>query len=302
MRPTGKPSYDYVGNKQEFVNPRTKQPVKARFLGGDTVEFRADEDIRQKLADWLASPRNPWFTKAFVNRVWKHYLGRGIVEPVDDFRVSNPPSNPLLLDRLADYQVKMKYDLRALCRAILNSRTYQLSSMANPSNETDTLNYSRFYVKRQTAEVLFDAIGQASEARQKIPGAPPDAPAMSVAVGSPNYFLTTFGKTGARDQICERDQEPNVGQAMHLINGDTIQAAVTKRDNIIGRLLSRRDLTDDRRMEEIYLAALSRAPTEKEASNFLSLLNGAPGAEARNLIYQDLLWAILNSKEFAYVY
>ena len=199
-------------------------------------------------------------------------------------------------------QVKMKYDLRALCRAILNSRTYQLSSMANPSNETDTLNYSRFYVKRQTAEVLFDAIGQASEARQKIPGAPPDAPAMSVAVGSPNYFLTTFGKTGARDQICERDQEPNVGQAMHLINGDTIQAAVTKRDNIIGRLLSRPDLTDDRRMEEIYLAALSRAPTEKEASNFLSLLSGAPGAEARNLIYQDLLWAILNSKEFAYVY
>ena len=135
LRPTGKPSYDYIGNNQEFLHPRTKQPVKARFLGGDTVEFRADEDIRQKLADWLASPRNPWFTKAFVNRVWKHYLGRGIVEPVDDFRVSNPPSNPLLLDRLADYQVKMKYDLRALCRAILNSRTYQLSSMANPSNE-----------------------------------------------------------------------------------------------------------------------------------------------------------------------
>jgi hypothetical protein len=302
LRPTGKPSYDYVGNNQEFLNPRTKQPVKPRFLGGDTMEFRADEDIREKLADWLASPRNPWFTKTLVNRVWKHYLGRGVVEPVDDFRVSNPPSNPVLLDRLAEYQVKVKYDLRALCRAILNSRTYQLSSMANPSNESDTLNYSRFYVKRQTAEVLFDAMGQASEARQKIPGAPPEARAISVAVGSPNYFLTTFGKMGARDQICERDQEPNVAQAMHLINGDTIQAIVTRRANIVGRLLSQRDWPDDRRMEEMYLAALSRAPTEKEASHFLSLLKDANGEEARNLVYQDLLWAILNSKEFAFVY
>jgi hypothetical protein len=302
IRPTGKPSYDYVGNNKEYLDPKTNQPVKPRYLGGAEVAFRADEDIREKLADWITSPANPFFTRAFVNRVWKHYMGRGIVEPVDDFRVSNPPSNPRLLAALAAHAARSKYDLRSLCRAILNSRTYQLSATANESNLTDNLNYSRFYVKRQMAEGLFDAVGQISGAHLKIPGAPREENAMKIAVGSPNYFLTTFGRTAARDQICERDQEPNVAQAMHLINGDTIQQSVTRPGNLLDRLLARRDIDDRGRLEEVYLAAFSRPPTPKEASHFLTLLKDKQDEESRKHVYQDLLWAVLNSQEFAYVY
>lgn len=302
VRPTGKPSYDYLGNNKEFLDPKTNEPVKARYLGGAEVPFEPDEDIREKLADWITSPRNPFFTRTFVNRVWKHYMGRGIVEPVDDFRVSNPPSNPALLDALAADAVKAKYDLRSICRTILNSRTYQLSATPNPSNQSDTLNYSRFYIKRQIAEELFDAVGQISGAHLKIPGAPTGENAMRIGVGSPNYFLTTFGRTAARDQICERDREPNVAQAMHLINGDTIQQAVTKQGNIIDRLLARRDLDDAGRLEEVYLTAFSRPPTAKEASHFLTLIKAAPDENARKQVYQDLLWAVLNSQEFAFIY
>jgi hypothetical protein len=302
IRPTGKPSYDFLGNNKEFLDPKTKQPVTARFLGGESVEFGPDDDVREKLADWITSPRNPFFKRTLVNRVWKHFMNRGLVEPVDDFRVSNPASNPALLDALAAEAVKAKYDLRTICRTILNSRTYQLSAQANSSNEFDNLNYSRYYVKRQMAESLFDNITKTTSARLKIPGSPPGENAMKVAIGSPNYFLTTFGRAGAREQICERDQEATVAQAMHLINGDTIQQVVTKPGNLLDRLLARRDLDDAGRLEEIYLTAFSRPPTPREASNFLELLKSAATDDARKRVYQDLLWAVLNSKEFAYVY
>jgi hypothetical protein len=229
-------------------------------------------------------------------------MGRGLVEPVDDFRVTNPPTNPALLNALADYQIRMKYDLREMARAILNSRSYQLSSAPTASNESDDLNYSRYYLKRQMAEVLFDAMGQASEARQKVPGAPPGERAISVALGSPNYFLTAFGKPGARDQICERNQDPDVAQAMHLINGDTLQRFITDKGNIVDRVLAQELWTDERRVNEIYLAALSRSPTSEEAAMFSSHLAKVEDANARKRVYQDLLWAILNSKEFAYIY
>lgn len=302
VRPTGKPSYDYLGNNKEFLDPATKQPAKPRFLGGETVDFGSDDNIREKLADWITSPRNPFFTRTFVNRVWKHYMNRGVVEPVDDFRVSNPPSNPALLDALAADAVRAKYDLRSLCRTILNSRTYQLSAKANASNESDKLNYSRYYVKRQIAEAMFDNIAKTTSAHLKIPGAPPGENAMKVAIGSPNYFLSAFGKVGAREQICERDHEATVAQAMHLINGDTIQQVITKPRNLLDRLLARQDLDDAQRLNEIYLTAFSRPPTDRESSSFLAMLKDAAGDDARKRVYQDLLWAVLNSKEYAYIY
>jgi hypothetical protein len=136
------------------------------------VEDRPGEDLRERLADWITSPKNPWFSRAIANRIWKHYLGRGIVEPVDDLRATNPPSNQALLDTLADRLAQEKYDLKKLIKAILNSRTYQESSTPNVSNEHDQTNYSRFYLKRQFAESLYDSMGQAAEARLKIPGYP----------------------------------------------------------------------------------------------------------------------------------
>lgn len=302
LRPNGKPTYDYVNNNKELLHPRTKVPVKPRYLGGQEVESPEGEDVREKLAVWLTSPRNPWFTRAIANRIWKHYLSRGVVEPVDDFRVSNPPSNPALLDALAGHLARERYDLRALMRTILNSHTYQLSSAPRPGNQADAINYSRYYPKRQMAEVLFDTMGQATEARQKIPGAPPGDRAMAVAVGSPNYFLTTFGKTSMRDQICERNSEPDVAQAMHLINGDLIQSLTTARNNIVDRVLANAEWDDRRRLSEIYQAALTRAPGAPELEAAETHLAAAAGTDARKKVYQDIVWAILNSKEFAHIY
>ncbi|MCI0623730.1 MAG: DUF1553 domain-containing protein [Acidobacteria bacterium] len=300
VRPTRKPSYGYINNNQELLHPKTHQPLPPRFLAGAVVEDRPGEDLREALADWITSPKNPWFSRAIANRVWKHYLGRGIVEPVDDLRVTNPPSNQALLDTLADTLTREKYDLRKLIKAILNSRTYQVSSVPNASNEHDQTNYSRFYLKRQIAESLYDSMGQAAEVSLKIPGYPPGAKAMSVAVGSPNYFLMAFGRTQVREIICERDHEPNVAQAMNLVNGDTINTLVTSSGNIIDRLLARPDLSDESRVEEIYLAALTRRPTAEEMGEVKSKLTG--NEISRKQVFQDLLWAILNTKEFAYIH
>jgi uncharacterized protein DUF1549/uncharacterized protein DUF1553 len=300
VRPTPKPSYDYVNNNKELVHPKTKAPLTPRFLGGKVVADPPGRDIREKLAEWVTAPDNPWFARAITNRVWKHFLGRGIVEPVDDFRVTNPPSNEPLLDSLAAQLVKERYNLRELVKVILNSRTYQLSSIPNLTNAGDTVNYSRYYLKRQMAEVLFDSMGQAVGVRLKIPGYPPNSKAISVAVGSPNYFLMAFGRVESRDQISERDDQPNVAQAMHLVNGETINNLVTAPANIIDRVLAQSNWTDERRLEEIYLASLSRLPTAEELAELLPRL--AADETARRKIYQDLLWAILNSKEFEYIH
>jgi len=300
VRPTRKPSYDYINNNKELLHPKTHQPLTARFLTGAIVEDRPGADLRETLADWITSPKNPWFSRAIANRVWKHYLGRGIVEPVDDLRATNPPSNQALLDTLADHLVQDNYDLKRLIKAILNSRTYQTSSVPNATNEDDQINYSRFYLKRQIAESLYDSMGQAAEVSLKIPGYPPGSKAMSVAVGSPNYFLMTFGRTQFRDQICERDHEPNVAQAMNLVNGETINTLVTSSGNIIDRLLGRPYLSDENRVEEIYLASLTRRPTAEELAEVMPKLAG--DAISRKQVLQDLLWAILNAKEFAYIH
>jgi len=302
VRPDTKPTYDYVSTGKELMHPKTKAGLQPRFLGGETVHARPDEDIRERLADWVTSPQNPWFSRAIANRIWKHYLGRGIVEPVDDFRVTNPPSNGALLNALADYLTREKYDLRKLMRVILNSRTYQLSSAPNQTNQKDEWNYSRFYLKRQIAETLLDAMSTAAEAKVKIAGYPPGTKAIRVAIGAPNYFLMTFGKLQARDQICERDQEPNVSQAMHLVNGDTLNDLIQAKGNIVDRVLGQSAWPDDQRIEEMYLIALSRCPTAEEASGFKAQLAGVSDDPGRKKLYQDLLWAILNSKEFAYIY
>jgi hypothetical protein len=170
----------------------------------------------------------------------------------------------------------------------------------NASNEHDQTNYSRFYLKRQIAESLYDSMGQAAEVSLKIPGYPPGAKAMSVAVGSPNYFLIAFGRTQVREIICERDHEPNVAQAMNLVNGDTINTLVTSSGNIIERLLARPDLSDENRVEEIYLAALTRRQTAEEMAEIKRNLTG--DEISRKQVFQDLLWAILNTKEFGYIH
>ena len=248
VRPNHKPTYDYLNNK-ELKDPETGGYVRAKFLGGSFAENGPGEDPRRKLADWLSRADNPYFARATVNRIWKHYMGRGLVEGVDDFRITNPPSNEALLAALAGDFVEGRFDLKSLMRLILNSRAYQLSAEPNETNRDDTMNYSRFYLKRLMSEVLFDAAGQVAGKRLKIPGYPPGEKAISVAVGSGNYFMKTFGKAQFRDVICERDHQPTVAQAMHLVSGETIQELSTSSGNLVDTLLERPDWSEEERLE-----------------------------------------------------
>ena len=275
----------------EVVHPKTKKPVAPKYLDGLTEEQRQDSDIREPLAKWMTRPDNPFFARAFVNRVWKHYMGRGLVEDVDDFRITNPPTNPALLDALSSDFAKSGYDIKRLIRRILNSRTYQLSAAPNESNRKDTINYSRYYMRRLMAETLTDAIAQATGVADKFPGYPPGTRAMQVYSGS-SYMLSTFGRLG-RDIICERDTQPDIVQTMHLISGDSIQKKLIAPAGTVVRWAAapNEDIAD-----ALFLRTLSRFPTVKEKEAIeLSLKEGDKKAAI-----QDALWAILNSKEFLY--
>ena len=175
----------FLKDHGEVVHPKTKEPVKPKYLDGPTETEGPDEDIREKLAAWVTSPENPWFARNIVNRLWKHYLGRGIVEPVDDFRVTNPPTNEALLDALAKDFVDHGYSLQHTVRLILNSRVYQLSSEPNDTNRTDNLNYSRYYVKRLMAEQLVDAVSQVTGVPEEYRGFVPGTRAMTIPAGRP---------------------------------------------------------------------------------------------------------------------
>lgn len=270
-------------------HPKKKQPVDPKFLDGPSIKDRPEADIREALADWLAAPQNPFFARTIVNRVWKHYMGRGFVEEVDDFRVTNPPTHPALLDALATDLIARKFDLRHLIRTILNSRAYQLSAAPNDSNRSDTLNYSHFRLRRLSAESLLDAMSQVTGVQEKFAGYPPGTRAMQVYAGAGGYMLASFGRL-SRDIICERESQPDMAQTMHMISGSTIQNKVSKAK--LDLQLSDREL-----LERIFLTSLVRQPSDAERSAVLEKI--AAGAD-RKAVYQDLLWAVLNSKEFLY--
>ena len=289
----------FLKDHGEVVHPKTKKPVKPKYLDGPTETEGPDEDIREKLAAWITSPENPWFARNIVNRLWKHYLGRGIVEPVDDFRVTNPPTNEALLDALAKDFVDHGYSLHHAARLILNSRVYQLSTEPNDTNRTDNLNYSRYYVKRLMAEQLVDAVSQvtgvAEEYRDHVPG----TRAMTIAAGAPSYFLETFGRLKERDKIAERETQTNIAQTMHLISGDTIHDKVTAEGGTLDRWLADASMSDAEIVRRLFLVSLVRSPTEPELSLALPPVR-SESPTARRQAFEDTLWAILNSKEFLF--
>jgi len=270
------------------VHPKTKRPVTPKYLDGVLEADEQDKDIRESLANWMTRADNPFFSRAFVNRVWKHYLGRGLVEEVDDLRVTNPPTNPALLDALAADFVKNKFNIRRLVRTIMLSRTYQLSAQPNDTNRDDAINYSRFGMRRLMAETLTDAIAQVTAVPDKFPGYPPGTRAMQVYAGG-NYMLSTFGRL-SRDIICERDTQPDIAQTMHLISGDTIQKKLNAEGNIVSRWMTG-DVVDS-----LFLRTLTRFPTAAEKDALAKALTDGD----RKAVLQDALWAILNSKEFLY--
>jgi hypothetical protein len=280
----------------EVNHPVGGAVMKPKFLGGDTPDV-AGKDRRVVLAKWLASPQNPWFATSFANRVWAHFLGVGIVEPVDDFRVSNPASNPELLEALGKRFTESKYDLKTLVRDICNSRTYQRSTRRNESNAGDERNFAHANLRRIKAENLLDTISAVTETKDKFQGLPLGARAVQIADGiSSTYFLTTFGRA-TRETVCscEVKMEPTLSQALHLLNGDTVNGKI-QQGGLIPRLLATRKFPEER-IVELYLRCLSRKPTREELDKLLpGFVEGANQAKS----LEDLFWALLNSREFLF--
>jgi hypothetical protein len=281
----------------EVNHPVTGKPVPPKFLGGDSPDIK-ERDRRALLAKWLASPENPYFARNLANIVWAHFLGRGIIEPVDDVRISNPPSNPELLDALASHFTEYKYDFKRLVKDICTSRTYQLATKTNPTNEGDARNFSHGMVRRIRAEVLLDIISEVTETKEKFKGLPLGSRAVQIADGgTTNYFLTTFGRA-SRDTVCscEVKMEPNLSQALHLLNGSTVQQKVAQ-GGIIKKMLEAKAMPGNV-VDELYLRCLSRKPTKQEYDSLGPLIMEDP-QEAPKML-EDLFWALLNSQEFIF--
>jgi len=218
---------------------------------------------------------------------------------VDDFRVTNPPSNQALLDALAKDFVENGYHLKHTARLILNSRVYQLSSEPNETNRGDPINYSRYYVKRLMAEQLADSITEVTGVPEKYPGYMLGTRAMEIPQGAPSYFLATFGRMKAREVICERDAQPDMVQAMHLISGETLARQTTAKGGLLDQWLADSSLTDEGVVRRIFLASVVREPDRREMEVAL-LPIAAKGAGARRQAFEDVLWSIFNSKEFLF--
>jgi len=332
----------YVATKGEVKNPRSGKAAHPRFLGETRPMTLAPEqssggptpspskgsekgqpgssavpllggvrgglgaDELDALADWVTSPDNPFFARAQINRVWFHLMGRGIVDPIDDFRATNPPSHPALLDSLAADFVKHKFDLCYLIRLIMNSRTYQLSAMPNDSNRDDDLNFSRAYVRRLTAEQLLDCQSAVTGVPVKFNGYPPGLRAAQLPGALPerkrdqkmsevDHFLETFGKPPRLLTCeCERSGDTTMGQAFQMISGPAINDLLDAPDNRLAQLL-KGGKSNHQIVEELYWTALTRPPTAKESNRATALLNQS---KDKRRALEDLTWALLNAKEF----
>ena len=275
----------------------TKQPVKPKLLGG-AVPDKPGEDRRKLLVQWLASPENPYFAKNLANIVWSHFFGIGIIEPVDDVRVSNPASNPELLTELGMRFTTYNYDFKRLVRDICLSRTYQLTTRLNDSNATDQRNFSHALLRRQRAEVMLDTLTQVTDTQNKFQGLPKGARAVQIADGNvSNYFLRTFGRAERASVCsCEVRMDPNLGQALHLMNGDITSQRITE-GKVITSLINLKKAPADI-IQTLYQRCFTRHASPDELQPVVAAIAANP-AETEPIL-EDLFWAMLNSKEFMF--
>jgi len=281
------------GDVRHPVGGRVMQP---RFLGGGFADVK-DQDRRVVLAEWLASPKNPYFAQNFANRVWQHFFGIGIIEPVDDVRVSNPASNPELLDALAKRLTETNYDFKTLVRDICRSHTYQRSTERNDSNRTDELNFAHANLRRIKAESILDCINQVTNTSEKFRGLPLGARATQIVDGrTSTYFLTTFGRA-TRETVCscEVKMEPTLSQALHLLNGDTTNNRI-RQGRVIDEMLKEK-MEPLQIVEQLYITCLTRKPTQAELDSIKPLF--AEGSDVKQGL-EDVFWALLNSREFLF--
>ena len=281
-------------------NPRSGAALKPSGLGAVPMAVPAQEDPRAQLAEWMRSPENPFFARTLVNRYWKHFFNRGIVEPEDDMRETNPPTNPELLDALAERFIASGYDLKGLVRTICNSQTYQLSAIPNEFNESDKQNFSRYYPRRLAAEALYDAFHKVTGTSQAFADMPAGTRA-SQLVDSSNvpYFLKVFGQpAGDTACECERSPDANLAQSLHLLNSSEVQDKVGKDGARAKTLAADTERPHEERVQELYRAAFSRTAVTDEVQVALTYIeshkDNIPAA------YEDILWALINTKEFLF--
>ncbi|MSQ93849.1 MAG: DUF1553 domain-containing protein [Gemmataceae bacterium] len=287
-----------VGNSG---NPRSGRPQPPKFLGGDEPKLALNVDRREAYANWLTTPKNPFFARGLVNRYWSYFFHRGIIEPVDDIRSTNPPINPELLDALTKDFLDAKFDVRHLMKRIITSATYQRSSIPTASNKHDEQNFSHTIPRRIPAEALLDSLIQATAVPENFPGAPAGFRAAQLPdANSENAFLRLFGKSQRMEACeCERDNGSNMLQALHFLNGKAIQARVVNPNGRAG-ILAREKKTDQQVVTELYLWSIARHPSDAEmkvASEFLKR-----HSERRAEAVQDLFWVLLNSRDFMLVH
>ncbi|MCX6369546.1 MAG: DUF1549 and DUF1553 domain-containing protein [Armatimonadetes bacterium] len=288
----------YTTNSGESVHPRTGKVMTPTALDGAPLPKEFTGDRRLAFADWLTDAKNPFFAKVLVNRLWKHFLGQGLIDPVDDVRVTNPPTNPALLDWLAADFVNHGYDLKHTMRTILATRAYQRSAAPTKLNVADTRYFSHFFFKRLDAESLLDAVGSATGSPEKFGGYPAGMRATELPdTTTGSYFLDLFGRP-ARNIVCqcERQDAPNLGQLLHFMNGKGINEKLASKSGRIAKLIEAKT-PDEKLVQELYLASVSRLPDPDETFDAVMSLREAKdkGKEA-----EDILWALLNSKEFLF--
>jgi hypothetical protein len=287
-----------AGAAPTLKHPRTGRPVFAHALGASPPAAEAAGDHRDGLADWMTRPDNPYFARNLSNRVWAWLLGVGIVEPVDDVRATNPPSNPELLDALAKFTIENRYDVRKLIAFVCSSRAYQASSRPNATNERDERNFSRALLKRPEAEVLLDMVSQATGVGETFQGSPAATRAVQLWDSRARHdFLKRFGRPSRATACeCERTREPSVAQVLTLLNSPDIQAKLSHEGGTIARLV-RTQLDDAKLTDELYLTFFARMPTADETAVAVAHLR--KHADRRRGA-EDLAWALLNSTEFLF--
>jgi hypothetical protein len=285
------------------ANKRTGQAAVMKPLDGEPVKLAPGEDPRQKLVDWMVDPKNPFFARALANRYWAHFFGRGIVDPLDDMRVTNPASNPELLDALAKDLVDHKYSLKHLIQTICKSRTYQLSPVPNEFNKHDKQTYARFYPRRMSAEVLFDSVCQVTNSPGGFGGVPQDRYAPRRAIMLPDesfasYFLDVFGRPQRLSACeCERVSEANLAQALHLLNSDEVQGKLSRQGGRAEQM-AKDPRPDTEKVDELFIWAFAHPPAP--AQREMALAHIDQHAKDKKSAYENILWALLNTKEFVF--
>ena len=317
----GKKKTDMPGEEAVFHNvglatakhPKTGQNIKPTPLGGDELDILAEDDPRDDLASWITDEKNPFFAPMLVNRYWKHFFNRAIVEPEDDMRVTNPPTNPELLQALSNQFISTGYDIKDLIRTICNSTTYQLSAIPNEHNAGDRQNYSRYYPKRLPAEVLLDSIDRMTGSPTSFAGQLPGTRAVALpddSYNSSSYFLTVFGRPEMDSACeCERAQGASLAQTLHLLNSKNIQDKLSGAGGNAQKLTSQKERVNEDKITELYKLAFSRNPKDDEMKTAIGYIkkkteqienDANKKDDSIKMAYEDLVWALLNTKEFLF--